>query len=61
MTTPQEITKCLCCPECGKTGDLRLTTVDKTGFEKYRVPCFHGDALAVTKEKRGREDFALEN
>jgi len=40
MTTPHEITKRLCCPECGKTGDLRLTTVEKIGYPtEYEIAC----------------------
>jgi hypothetical protein len=44
MTTPQEIIKRLCCHECGKTGDLRLTAVEKTGSPtRYGVVCQSSD------------------
>jgi len=40
MTTPQEITKRLCCPACGKIGDLRLTAFEKTGSPtQYGIVC----------------------
>ena len=41
MTTPQEITKRLCCPECGKTGGLRLRTIRRsdTDLEFFNVRC----------------------
>lgn len=56
MTTPQEITKRLCCPECGKTGDLRLNPVEKTGSPtRYGIACrscdYSGGALETSPEE----------
>jgi transcription elongation factor Elf1 len=61
MTTPQEITKRLCCPECGNIGNLRLTAVDKTGFgirqEIACRSCDYSDGALETSPEEALKGF----